>query len=261
MAHLHVYGNIQTIFTTLIERAIVACMKGTPVSISGRTGDRRNPEQERGERRGQGRESCVPRQIQLNAPDKYRSDESPIKPQRLICELTRRLPDETRYLADTGNSFAWTTDDSAPASTECLSGGDEFGAMGGRSVPPLAPPLAHPVSQWSVTGDGSYLMSGQELTVAAEAQLCVLFVVLNDQSLGMIKHGQQMAGAESIGLRCHRSITLQWREQWVRGPSITSVEESAGDRFWCALQGGWADAARCPYRCRGGHRWACGSVL
>jgi acetolactate synthase-1/2/3 large subunit len=49
------------------------------------------------------------------------------------------------------------------------------------------------------TGDGSYLMSGQEITVAAELGLSVVYVVLNDGALGMVKHGQRLAKAEPIG--------------------------------------------------------------
>ena len=52
-----------------------------------------------------------------------------------------------------------------------------------------------------ITGDGSMLMSGQEITVAVEEQLPVLFIVLNDQALGMVKHGQRLGGAEQIGYK------------------------------------------------------------
>ncbi|WP_290659952.1 thiamine pyrophosphate-dependent enzyme [Aquabacterium sp.] len=41
-------------------------------------------------------------------------------------------------------------------------------------------------------------MNGQEITVAAQEQLTVIFVVLNDAALGMVKHGQRLAGAEQI---------------------------------------------------------------
>ena len=42
-------------------------------------------------------------------------------------------------------------------------------------------------------------MSGQEITIAAQHQLPVIIIVLNDAALGMIRHGQEMAGAEPIG--------------------------------------------------------------
>ena len=49
-----------------------------------------------------------------------------------------------------------------------------------------------------ITGDGSYLMSGQEITTAAEEKLPVIFVILNDHAYGMVMHGQRLAGAEPI---------------------------------------------------------------
>jgi acetolactate synthase-1/2/3 large subunit len=50
-----------------------------------------------------------------------------------------------------------------------------------------------------ITGDGSLMMNGQELSVAVAEGLTVIFVILNDQALGMVKHGQRLAGAEQIG--------------------------------------------------------------
>jgi acetolactate synthase-1/2/3 large subunit len=50
-----------------------------------------------------------------------------------------------------------------------------------------------------ITGDGSFLMNGQEISVAVAEKLSVIFVVLNDQALGMVKHGQRLAEAEHIG--------------------------------------------------------------
>jgi acetolactate synthase-1/2/3 large subunit len=55
-----------------------------------------------------------------------------------------------------------------------------------------------------ITGDGSYLMNGQEISVAAEEKLPVLFIVLNDAALGMVKHGQRMAGAEPTAFQLPR---------------------------------------------------------
>jgi acetolactate synthase-1/2/3 large subunit len=53
----------------------------------------------------------------------------------------------------------------------------------------------------SISGDGSTLMSGQELTVAVTERLPIVFVILNDSSLGTVKHGQRLAGAEQVGFQ------------------------------------------------------------
>jgi acetolactate synthase I/II/III large subunit len=43
------------------------------------------------------------------------------------------------------------------------------------------------------------LMSGQELTVAVAEKLTIIFVVLNDHALGMVKHAQRLRHIEQIG--------------------------------------------------------------
>ena len=77
-----------------------------------------------------------------------------------------------------------------------------------------------------LTGDGSYLMNGQEITVALEANLTVIFVILNDSALGMVKHGQRLAGAEPI---CHTlptiDYTLQAQSMGIPGHIIRSADD------------------------------------
>lgn len=45
-----------------------------------------------------------------------------------------------------------------------------------------------------LTGDGSYLLSGQELTVARTESLPLIVIVLNDGAYGMVRHLQRRAG-------------------------------------------------------------------
>lgn len=75
-----------------------------------------------------------------------------------------------------------------------------FAAMGwaiGGAVGTAVANRKHPVV--CITGDGSILMNGQEISVAVAEKVSIVFVVLNDQALGMVKHGQRLAGAEQIG--------------------------------------------------------------
>jgi len=159
----------------------------------------------------------------LQEPAKYHADTTPIKPQRLMKALSELCPPNTRFVADAGNSAAWAVhylqpqDRRAPRNpeqnampwllreqrsgrTSWLRVTMDFAPMGwaiGAAIGIAAGNRRCPVV--CITGDGSYLMNGQEITVAAAMQLPVLFVVLNDGALGMVKHGQRIAGAEPIG--------------------------------------------------------------
>jgi len=210
MARLHVRGRILSVFNRLIEQLYDQNKTGhlkyyqqlaapQPDGVAG------NPQQ------------------MLAAPGKYRSNATPITPQRLMRELGRRFPPTTRFLADSGNSVAWSVHYLHPAidrrfgerrlggSGRKISLGQrkstggwlrvtmDFapmgwaigGAIGTAAANPSAPVVC-------ITGDGSMLMNGQEISVAAAEKLNVIFVVLNDQALGMVKHGQRLAGAEPI---------------------------------------------------------------
>ncbi len=123
----------------------------------------------------------------------------PVHPARLMDFLNRRLPEDVVVHVDAGNAFSWSTHHltrALPAtyrvamglSTMCWAIGAAVGAAVARSRRTLC-----------IVGDGSMLMSSMELTVAVQHQLPITFVVLNDACYGMVRHGQQLSGAEPIG--------------------------------------------------------------
>lgn len=204
MARLHGRGRILSVFNRLNERFQI---RSAP------------PENERAPHNAE----WSPHQL-LDAPDKYDSDATPIKPQRLMRELGLLFPPTTRFLADTGNSVSWSVHCLHPSVDRRL-GERRFGS-GSRKISPglrktdggwlrvtmnfaamgwaiggaIGTAAANPdVPVVCITGDGSMLMNGQEVSVAVAEKLGIIFVVLNDRSLGMVKHGQRLAGAEQIG--------------------------------------------------------------
>jgi len=152
----------------------------------------------------------VARRFALKDEDKFLSEATPIKPQRLMYDLSRLFPPNTRFLADIGNSFLWAIHylhpinrrviGNRPLNTDMIRLPMGFSPMGwaiGAAVGTALAARGSPVV--CITGDGALLMSGQELSTAVQENLSLIFVVLNDAALGTVKHGQQMAGAELIG--------------------------------------------------------------
>jgi acetolactate synthase-1/2/3 large subunit len=186
MANQHVFGNIDVIFDRLIK-SLTEARKG---GYNWKTVS-----------------NAIPLQninggfFALNEPDKCRSNASPVKPQRLMSHFSQALPDNTRIFVDAGNGWSWATHYLSRTNNDGLyriamgygsmawSIGAAIGsAIGNRQSPTLC-----------IVGDGSYLMSAQEITVAAQQQLPIVFVVLNDSAMGMVMHGQQLGQQESIG--------------------------------------------------------------
>ncbi len=139
-------------------------------------------------------------QITLNDPDACYSDAIPLKPQRVVTELSRNIPLNFRLHLDAGNTWAWFTHYCHRKSSQGyyhIAMG--FGSMGWAIGASIGTCFGSKEPSVCITGDGSYLMSGQEITVALQHQIPVIFIVLNDSELGMVKHGQKLGGAEEVG--------------------------------------------------------------
>ena len=123
-----------------------------------------------------------------------------------MYDLSRLFPPTTRFLADNGNSTFWAihylhpTPDKHITNISSIRLGMGFLSMGWAIGAAVGTALAVPDTPVvCITGDGSLLMSGQELTVALQQNLSVIFVILNDSALGTVKHGQKLGGRESVG--------------------------------------------------------------
>lgn len=192
MARLHVYGHLNTVFVNLIH--LFATLIHSMEAVT--------PQESQNIVRGvHGNNiiSCAPKHIKVDCPESYLLDSSPVKPQRLMGELVKSFPDNSRFVIDAGNSWAWATHYLHPKQAGNYRIGLGFGAMAwaiGAAVGTAFGAPKTPVV--CITGDGSYLMSGQEITVALQHDLPVIYVILNDNSLGMVKHGQKLGGGEPI---------------------------------------------------------------
>lgn len=218
MACLHVYGTLSKIFGHLIFKLEQEALKKTTtgnsvplLSIVNRA------------------DNLSPSVAILNDIQKCFSANVPIKPQRLVKELETRFPNDTRFFIDAGNAWAWAIHYLHPKEIDRFHIAMGFGAMGwaiGASVGCAFGNRGAPVV--CLTGDGSYLMSGQEITVAIQYRLPVIFVVLNDSALGMVKHGQRLGGGERIGYELPLiDYAAMARSVGASGISVKTPEEFA----------------------------------
>lgn len=201
MARLHVRGRILTIFEQ-IEAGL------------------REPHHLTARRYSDAKMSDTGLPFDMIQTEKCRQDSSPIKPQWLMSQLTEKFPPHSKFLADSGNSFAWgihylhpydrriserrhrdhSDNGRREGSGGLFQAAIEFAPMGWAIGSAIGAALASPDSPVvCITGDGSWLMSGQEITTALQQRLPVFYIILNDAALGMVKHGQRLAGAEATG--------------------------------------------------------------
>lgn len=205
MAYMHVYGNLRTLFSQLtagLDAKYIAYRNYSatpsadiPVVEHGQTAKDEDKDAY------SYLDSIIAPGIEITEAEKCISDALPIKPQRLMLELVRKCAPNTRFVIDTGNAWSWATHYmhlKNPGGFYIAMG---FGAMGWAIGAAVGSAFGNRKSNVvCVTGDGSYLMSGQEITVALTNQLPVIYVILNDSALGMVKHGQRLNKAQEIGV-------------------------------------------------------------
>jgi acetolactate synthase-1/2/3 large subunit len=225
MARLHVRGRIRSVCERLIE-----------FLAEGKTS-------------GEAKIGLINPDYMLLESAKFVSNSTPIKPQRLMRELSRRCPPSTRFFADAGNSTAWAIHYLQPHDQRVARQHDyearndggkrrkgdagwlrvlmDFAPMGWAIGAAIGCARGNPTCPVvCITGDGSYLMNGQEISVAAAERLTVVFVILNDGALGMVKHGQRLAGAERTAFELPAvDFRMQAQSMGIPGHIIRSPED------------------------------------
>ncbi len=184
MAKLHVLGHLDLVFNRLINK------------VNAQSWDRTWDGLEL-----ECNQNVVGGFTELIEPEKCLSNDIPIKPQRLMAYLSKQLPKTCRVFIDTGNIWAWATHYLSHESNEGLyriSMG--FGSMAWAIGAVIGSSFASPKKPHvCLAGDGAWLMSSHEIGVAVQHKLPILFIVLNDSAYGMIRFGQELSKAESIG--------------------------------------------------------------
>jgi acetolactate synthase-1/2/3 large subunit len=124
---------------------------------------------------------------------------APLRPQAVVTRLAGRLPDGTQLLSDAGNNTFYT------AHYYQLKAHDAFYLGGGCAAMGWSVAASIGVKLWladrpvvDVCGDGGFMMNGMELETAAAHDVPVLWVVLTDGALGMVKTFQTLFRAKDL---------------------------------------------------------------
>jgi acetolactate synthase-1/2/3 large subunit len=134
----------------------------------------------------------------------------PIRPDRLVAELQRVLPDDANVLADVGIHHNWLLQQLAAPPAGRLLQAWGFASMGFGVGGVIGAKLAAPGSPaLTVCGDGCFLMHANAVATAVEHDVPAVWVVWNNSGYGSIR-GQQATffGADrEIATRFRRTST------------------------------------------------------
>src|SRR3982074_117384 len=124
-------------------------------------------------------------------PLKYTHSNGHLQPQDVLIDMYRRCRNEAIVVADVGQNQIWAAlwwNYDRPG-LFLNSGGS--GTMGFALPAAIGAKFGRPEKTvWCVAGEGGFVMTAQELSVAVEHQLDVKIVLLNNFSLGMVRQFQ-----------------------------------------------------------------------
>jgi acetolactate synthase-1/2/3 large subunit len=118
-------------------------------------------------------------------------EDEPLKPQYVVEKYDEVTPEDTIVAAGVGQHqmWAWQYWTWTEPRTWVTSHG--LGTMGYAVPAAIGAKLAAPEKEVvAFDGDGSFLMTGQELSVAVRENLNITFVVLNNEAVGMVRQWQ-----------------------------------------------------------------------
>ncbi|GAC1655324.1 MAG: biosynthetic-type acetolactate synthase large subunit [Candidatus Dormibacteraceae bacterium] len=124
-------------------------------------------------------------------PLKYVRSNGHLQPQDVLIDMYKRCADEAIVVADVGQNQIWAALwwNYGKPGLFINSGG--AGTMGFAFPAAVGAKFGRPDKDvWCVAGEGGFVMTAQELSVAVEHQLDVKIVLLNNFSLGMVRQFQ-----------------------------------------------------------------------
>ena len=130
-------------------------------------------------------------------PMEYEQDEQHLKPQYVIETLDEKTPEDTIVCTGVGQHQMWAAQwyEYKEPRTWISSGG--LGTMGCGLPMTIGAKLAAPDTEVvCIDGDGSFLMTLQELSTAVREELDFTLVIINNYYMGMVRQWQELFSDE-----------------------------------------------------------------
>jgi acetolactate synthase-1/2/3 large subunit len=118
---------------------------------------------------------------------------NPIKPQKVIHELSKNLPDDAIVTTEVGQNQMWASHFYKTYGKRMFITSGGLGTMGFGFPAAIGAKLARPESVVAdIAGDGSLQMVSHEFATAVENDIPVVVCLLNNGWLGMVKQWQKL---------------------------------------------------------------------
>ncbi|MEM9303840.1 MAG: acetolactate synthase large subunit [Pseudomonadota bacterium] len=155
-------------------------------------------------------------------------DESsyPTKPQRLVADVRRAMPEDGIICLDNGMYKIWFARNYRAYHENTVLLDNALATMGAGLPSAMAAAMLFPERKvMAIAGDGGFMMNSQEMETAVRLNLNLVVLILRDDAYGMIKWKQTGGGFEGWGLDFGNPDFVKYAEAYgARGHRIETTE-------------------------------------
>jgi acetolactate synthase I/II/III large subunit len=129
------------------------------------------------------------------------ADSYPIKPQRLVRDVRKAVPEDGIIALDNGMYKLWFARNYPAYGPNTVLLDNALATMGGGLPSGMAAALLFPSRKTvAIVGDGGFMMNSQELETAVRLRLDLVVLIVRDDGYGMIKWKQDSLKLPDFGL-------------------------------------------------------------
>ncbi len=177
----------------------------------------------------------VKKEVDIHTQQGSDSDDFPIKPQRLVADVRKAMPENGIITLDNGIYKIWFARNYYAYHANTVLLDNALASMGAGLPSAMAAKIVYPEQKvLAICGDGGFMMNSQELETAKRLNLDLTVLIINDSSYGMIKWKQKSMNLEEWGLDFDNPDFVKYAESYgAKGYRIAKTEELLSQIEYC----------------------------
>lgn len=165
--------------------------------------------------------------LQKHINEGIQDDSFPIRPQRLVDEIRKVMPEDGILTLDNGMYKIWFARNYPATKPNTVLLDNALATMGAGLPSGMAAKMVHPDRRvMAIVGDGGFMMNSQELETAVRLKLDIVVLILRDDGYGMIKWKQNDMDFQDFGLDFQNPDFVAYARAY--GANGHRVESTAG---------------------------------
>lgn len=165
--------------------------------------------------------------LEKHIAEKSDDNSFPMKPQRIVADIRKVLPEDGILALDNGMYKLWFARNYKTYQPNTLLLDNALATMGAGLPSAIGAKLVYPERKViALCGDGGFMMNSQEIETALRLKLDLVVVIVRDDGYGMIKWKQDNENYPNFGLEFQNPDFVKYAQSYgAHGHKITSAEE------------------------------------